>query len=381
MKTLLISILILSAHIYVNAQELVQEKLSMTDEMADSKTPGLCYKQTPKCNYRQLTQAEVDTATAMSDEVAFQLMKIDQLERSQNREFKIAIIGRSGTDLGQFQVLKDFNSSGQMLNMGQMVTQIKTESDQLNMSGEFGATGQINYQVLRSYFDSQRKMDFSHVAIAMKNHPKSDKNFHWHVMHLLWTCDKDPARQVTEGDRSYIWEEGLGAVFADDMKRYRAQIMVPKQQLQNRLESILLKEKIGAQWHDKKYNAAALSDDLDQQNSNQWVLEVLAAATKPAGVIADRAAAQQVLAQTQFLATKVTPKGLYSLITLPFVGKLLPGTVCMKRQKYFSQGFGEIISVLSIEEYMRRNQMLQYEPFVVELDDEFNFVKQEKDKH
>ena len=187
------------------------------------------------------------------------------------------------------------------------------------------------------------------------------------------------ARNVNEGDRSYIWEEGLGAVFSDDMKRYRAQIMVPKQNLQNRIESILLKEKIGANWHNKKYNAAALADDLDQQNSNQWVLEVLAAAMRPEGEITDRAGAQQVLAKTQFLPTKVTPTGLYSLMTLPFVGNLLRGTVCMKRQKYFSQGFGEIISVLSIEEYMKRNQLLQYEPFVVELSDEFNFVKQERD--
>ncbi len=378
MKTLLISILILTAHLKATAQNYETEQLSAMTEAADSKTPGLCYKQTPKCNYRQLTQAEVDTATAMSDEVAYQLKQIDQLERAQNREFKIAIIGRSGTDLTKFQVLKDTNSQNQLLNMDQMFAQIKTESEQMSYSSEGGSTGQINYQVVRSYFDKDRKMDFSHVAIAMKNHPKSDQNFHWEVMHLLWTCDKDPARGVNEGDRSYIWEEGLGAVFSDDMKRYRAQIMVPKQNLQNRIESILLKEKIGANWHNKKYNAAALADDLDQQNSNQWVLEVLAAALRPEGEITDRAGAQQVLAKTQFLPTKVTPTGLYSLITLPFVGNLLPGTVCMKRQKYFGQGFGEIISVLSIEEYMKRNQLLQYEPFIVELSDEFNFVKQDK---
>jgi hypothetical protein len=374
MKTLLISILILTAHLNIYAQ---QENLLV--EAADSKTPGLCYKQTPKCNYRQLTQAEVDTATAMSDEVAYQLKQIDHLERAQNREFKIAIIGRSGTDLGKFQILKDTNSQNQLLNMDQLFSQIKTESEQINMSSDGGTSGQINYQVVRSYFDKDRKMDFSHVAIAMKNHPKSDKNFHWQVMHLLWTCDKDPARNVNEGDRSYIWEEGLGAVFADDMKRYRAQIMVPKQNLQNRLESILLKGKLGANWHNKKYNAAALADDLDQQNSNQWVLEVLAAAIRPEGEVTDRAGAQQVLAKTQFLPTKVTPTGLYRLMTLPLVGNLLPGTVCMKRQKYFGQGFGEIISVLSIEDYMKRNQMLQYEPFIVELSDDFNFVKQERE--
>ncbi len=379
MKTLLISILILTAHLKATAQNYGTEQLSAMTEAADSKTPGLCYKQTPKCNYRQLTQAEVDTATAMSDEVAYQLKQIDQLERAQNREFKIAIIGRSGTDLTKFQVLKDSNPQNQLLNMDQMFAQIKSESEQRSYSSDGGSSGQINYQVVRSYFDKDRKMDFSHVAIAMKNHPKSDKNFHWEVMHLLWTCDKDPARNVNEGDRSYIWEEGLGAVFSDDMKRYRAQIMVPKQNLQNRLENILLKEKLGANWHNKKYNAAALADDLDQQNSNQWVLEVLAAAMRPEGEITDRAGAQQVLAKTQFLPTKVTPTGLYSLMTLPFVGNLLPGTVCMKRQKYFGQGFGEIISVLSIEEYMKRNQLLQYEPFIVELSDEFNFVKQERD--
>ena len=239
MKTLLISILILTANIELYAQNFQTEEAALQQEAADSQTPGLCYKPTAKCNYRQLTQAEVDTSIAMSDEVAYQLKQISELERKQNREFKIAIIGRSGTDLGKFQVLKDVNSSGQLMNMSQLVSQIHAESDQLNLSSDGGQNGQINYQVLRSYFEKNEKMDFSHVAIALKNHPKSDKNFHWEVMHLLWTCDKDPVRNVLEGDRSYIWEEGMGAVFADDMQRYRAQILVPKQNIQERIESIL----------------------------------------------------------------------------------------------------------------------------------------------
>lgn len=349
-------------------------------EKSDAQVPGLCYKQTTKCNYRQLTAAEVDTALAMADEVAFQLKQISELERTQKRDFKVAIIGRAGTDLGKFQVLKDTNAQGQLQSLESLVKNIKSESQILASYQDGANASAVNYQVLKDYFDNSRKMDFSHVAIAFKNHPKSDQNFHWHVMHLLWTCEKDPARYVEEGDRSYIWEEGLGAVFADDMKNYRAQIMVPKQEIQNRLEKIILDKKLGASWHNKKYNAAALANDLDQQNSNQWVLEVLAAANRPVGEIVSREQAQAYLAQTQFLPTKVTPKGLYSLITLPFVGQLLPGTVCMKRQPYFKEGFGEIISVLSVEEYMRRQQMLQYEPFIVQLPDDLNFVKQEKDQ-
>ena len=338
--------------------------------------PGLCQKAAKKCHMRELTAAEIDTATAMADEVAFQLMQLDALEKKEGREFKVAFIGRAGTDLNKFQVLKDTGPDGTPLNLGQVVAQIKSESPS---SGDGGGP-QINYRVLKNWMDQTRRMEFSHIGIALKNHPKSDHKFHWQIMHLLWTCEKDAARGVDVGDRSYIWEEGLGAVFADDMKDYKAQILIPQPKIQTRIENFLLKEKVGAQWHNSKYNAAALADDLDQQNSNQWVLEVLAATLKPTGQITDRASAQQVLRETGYMETKVTPTGFYSLLSLPFVKNLLPGTICMKKQPYFGEGFGQIISVLSVEEYMQRNQMLVRAPVVVQLPDELNFVKQEKQK-
>lgn len=357
------------------------EQMSSEELKAEKSQPGLCFKPQKKCDVRQLTQAEVDTAAAMADEVAFQLMQLDQEEKQAGRDFKVALIGRAGTDLGKFQVLKDALADGQKYSMSQLVTRLHQETDQMNMGrdGYFQGSA-IDYQVLKDWMDKSRKMEYSHVGIALKNHEKSDKNYHWQIMHLLWTCGADPDRNVPEGDRSYIWEEGLGAVFADDMREYKAQIMVPQQEIQNRIEDFLLKSKMGAQWHNKKYNAAALSNDLDQQNSNQWVLEVLAASLKPVGQVNDRASAQKVLAETGYMETKVKPTGLYSLINLPFAKNFLPGTVCMNRQPYFKEGFGEIISVLSIEEYLRRNQMLAREPVIVQLPDDLNFVKQEKEK-
>ncbi len=337
---------------------------------------GLCQKPVKKCNVRELTPAEIDTATAMADEVAYQLMQLDELEKREGREFKVALIGRAGTDLGKFQVLKDAGADGKYLNMDQLVTQIESDSPER----ADGGGPSVNYRVLKNWMDDSRQMEYSHIGIALRNHPKSDKRFHWQIMHLLWTCEKDPARGATEGDRSYIWEEGLGAVFADDMKEYKAQIMILKPQIQTRIENFLLKEKVGAQWHNSKYNAAALSNDLDQQNSNQWVLEVLAAALKPDRQVKDRAAAQQVLRETGYMETKVALKGFYSLLNLPFVKNLLPGTICMKKQPYFGEGFGQIISVLSVEEYMQRNQLLVRAPVEVQLPDELNFVKQERQK-
>lgn len=360
----------------MNAQDF--GAMEMTE--SDSNQPGLCQKPVKKCHMRELSAAEIDTAAAMADEVAFQLKQLEQAEKKEGRDFKVAFIGRAGTDLGKFKVFKDFDANGKPLSLEQLVSAIKDESSNLSVGDSSIPQDPINNQVVKKWIDKSRTMEFSHIGIALKNHPKSDKDHHWQVMHLLWTCDKDPARGVTEGDKSYIWEEGLGAVFADDMKDYKAQIFVPQQKIQNRIENFLLKSKVGAQWHNSKYNAAALANDLDQQNSNQWVLEVLAAALKPEGQVNDRATAQQVLRETGYMETKVTPRGLYKLISLPIIRNLLPGTICMKRQPYFSQGFGQIISVLSVEEYMRRNQLLVREPVIVQLPDELNFVKQEKDK-
>lgn len=370
-----------SLHTVAWSQELSHgEQIEMSE---DSKQPGLCYKPVKKCRMRELSAAEIDTAAAMADEVAFQLKQLEQLEKKEGRDFKVALIGRAGTDLGKFQVLKDYDQNRNPMTIEQLVSVIDDEVAKTRRSTnihDVAPSGASKRDIVKKWMDKSRSMEFSHVGIALKNHSKSDKNYHWQVMHLLWTCQKDLARGVTEGDKSYIWEEGLGAVFADDMKDYKAQILIPQQQIQDRIENFLLKSEVGAQWHNSKYNAAALANDLDQQNSNQWVLEVLAAALKPENQINDRAGAQLILRETGYMETKVTPTGLYKLIKLPIIRNFLPGTICMKRQPHFRDGFGQIISVLSIEEYMRRNQLLVRAPVVVKLPDELNFVKQDKKK-
>ena len=138
-----------------------------TDMLESSNQPGLCYKPAKKCHMRELSAAEVDTAAAMADEVAFQLMQLEQSEKKEGRDFKVAFIGRAGTDLGKFKIFKDFDASGKPMSMDQLVSAIKTESAQL-VDNDSMTSDPINNQVVKSWIDKTRTMEFSHIGIALK---------------------------------------------------------------------------------------------------------------------------------------------------------------------------------------------------------------------
>jgi len=57
------------------------------DMLEGADQPGLCYKPVKKCHMRELSAAEVDTAAAMADEVAFQLMQLEQSEKKRRPRF------------------------------------------------------------------------------------------------------------------------------------------------------------------------------------------------------------------------------------------------------------------------------------------------------
>lgn len=126
---------------------------------------------------------------------------------------------------------------------------------------------------------SKYGVDYSHMGIAVRDHPGG----RWTVVHELNDCG------TADSD---LYADGVGNFFLTDLYRYRAQVVIPGPALQARLAA-LMASNAPRRLHEPHYNMLAYVYGTRYQNSNQWVLEVLAAADAPANVpVATRAAAQ-----------------------------------------------------------------------------------------
>ncbi|MEZ0391922.1 MAG: DUF2145 domain-containing protein [Pseudobdellovibrionaceae bacterium] len=348
------------------------EGVAFTEEPAPTpgsqRTPAAssnrCDLKSDRCSGKPLNKVQEAKTAFLTDLVADKLVQLENSEKQMGRDFKVALIARMGSNLEDFQPLKDVDSSGHQLSKDQIIAALTAESNEMVLkTGYPSVTQKLEYKAVRNSFDRSRKLKYSHVGIALKNMPlrnkdgavvtRSEDGF-WTIVHLLYSCEN--------ANSSYIFKGTLKNFFYDHMHGYGAQIIIPDQEIQNNIESILVKNYIGKNWMEKHYNAIALPNDLNQQNSNQWVLEVLAAALYEPGAIQNRVQAQEVLKRTNYQTTKVTPTGFYSAIGnslgSKIISKLMP-TMCMDSQPSIRQfGIGEVITALSLEEYLAKNKKL-----------------------
>ncbi len=136
---------------------------------------------------------------------------------------------------------------------------------------------------------SRYGLRYSHLAIAWRDHPAG----RWFVVHELNACG-------TAG--SDLYDEGLGNFFLDDLHAHEALILIPPPELQQRLATLLQAGSV-LKLHAPQYNMVAHPFSTRYQNSNQWVLETLAAALAPAGSVDSRASAQAWLKDAGFAPT------------------------------------------------------------------------------
>jgi hypothetical protein len=124
---------------------------------------------------------------------------------------------------------------------------------------------------------SRYGLRYSHVAFAWRDHPRGA----WTMVEELNAC----------GTRdSALFDDGIGDFFLDDMFAYEAAIVVPSPEAQRRIGALLAAGR-GGRLHQAHYNLVAYAWSTRYQNSNQWVLETVAAALSPDDV-QDRAQAQ-----------------------------------------------------------------------------------------
>lgn len=132
---------------------------------------------------------------------------------------------------------------------------------------------------------------YSHFGFAWRDHPKGK----WLVVHELNECGTAS---------SEIYDEGLGNFFLDDLWTMQAVILIPDAPAQQRLATLLGSHRHLA-FHDAHYNMVAYPFSTKYQNSNQWALEVIAAAEARDAAIASRAQAQQWLTLSGYRPTEL----------------------------------------------------------------------------
>ncbi|GAB2855546.1 DUF2145 domain-containing protein [Pseudoduganella ginsengisoli] len=132
---------------------------------------------------------------------------------------------------------------------------------------------------------------YSHMAFAWRDHPKG----RWLVVHELNGCGTAS---------SSLYNEGLGNFFLDDMFLYEAQIVIPSEAVQQRLVQVLASH-TPRRLHQAQYNMLSYAYSTRYQNSNQWVLETLAAAGATPGQVETRDEAQAWLKGAGFTPVTV----------------------------------------------------------------------------
>lgn len=151
----------------------------------------------------------------------------------------------------------------------------------LNESGESVAlVGRVGSDL------SKYRLRYSHMGMVVRDHRKG----RWTVVHMLNQCGTA---------NSALYDEGLGNFFNDDPFAYEAIVMFPRPENQQRLLKTL-STKLPSSLHEPAYNMLSYPWATKYQNSNQWVIEVLAAAWAPEGSVFNRQQAQTWLKQAGY---------------------------------------------------------------------------------
>jgi hypothetical protein len=183
---------------------------------------------------------------------------------------------------------------------------------------------------------SQYKLRFSHMAFVWRDHPQG----RWMAIHELNQCGTA---------ESALYNEGLANFFFDDMFAWDALIITPSPELQARVVAHLKNTQLLKKLHQPHYNMVAYPFSTRYQNSNQWVLEVLADAMRDAQT-PNRAATQAWLKENGY-----QPSMLRILALKRLGGRVFKANVAFDDHPTSNRIVGkiEVVSVDSVSSFIQ----------------------------
>ena len=181
---------------------------------------------------------------------------------------------------------KPADKSEQLRNL-QLGTKVR---DQLEASGATVA------YVARAGIDlTQYGLVYSHIGLAWRDHPKG----RWFTYHLLNTCGTRTSELVDQSLEDFFNVQ----LFSQD-----ALVAVPSPELQLKLLSAFFSP-LAPTLHERSYSMISSPFSVMHQSSNQWVLEVSAAALAPENAIHNRLQAQNWLKAKGYAPFKAKVSG------------------------------------------------------------------------
>ena len=137
---------------------------------------------------------------------------------------------------------------------------------------------------------SKRGIRYTHAALSWRDHAQG----RWHVVHLLNHCGRPTSELFDDGPVNFFLERPFS---------YDALVVIPTPELQERLATLLVSGAARG-LHEPDYSAIAHPFETAFQNSNQWLLELVALAVCD-GTAIDRDSAQDCLRRTGYEPARV----------------------------------------------------------------------------
>ena len=114
---------------------------------------------------------------------------------------------------------------------------------------------------------SKQGLKYSHAGIVVRQHPKG----RWSFVHVLNQCGTAFSK---------VYDEGLLNFLLDSPHRPDLLLIIPSPKLQQKLRSLLFSP-LALTLHESQYSLLAYPFATRYQNSNGWLLEMIAAAQMP----------------------------------------------------------------------------------------------------
>lgn len=181
---------------------------------------------------------------------------------------------------------------------------------------------------------SKRGIRYTHAALSWRDHPQG----RWHVVHLLNHCGEPTSQLFDDGPVNFFLERPFS---------YDALVVLPTAELQRRVTT-LLRAGVARSLHDPDYSAIAHPFHDEYQNSNQWLLELLALAMEEEGVARDRRAAQTSLRRHGFVPARMR-LGFFERVGARRMDNV---SLADHRRSELRRGGYQWVSVMSVVDYL-----------------------------